>query len=66
MFSAKCKEHLNNANETPLKHMAEALKIAAKLQMLVPVLLVHSVAPSIFPTTASVVMADILKSRKKK
>lgn len=66
MFSAKCKAHLNDVKETPLEHMAEALKIAIKLQLLVPVLIVHSVAPSLFPTTASVVMADILKSRKKK
>jgi len=65
MFSTKCKMHLSGANETPLEHMGEALKIAIKLQLLVPVLIVHSVAPSLFPTTASTVMEDILKSRKK-
>lgn len=43
--------------------MATALKTAVKLQLLVPALIIHSVAPRCFTNTASNVMKDILKER---
>ena len=45
---------------TAMQHMVHALKIALKLQLLVPVIIIHSVAPSVFTTTASDTMKRIL------
>ncbi len=45
--------------------MAVALKTAVKLQLLVPALIIHSVAPRYFTNTATNVMKDILKKREK-
>ncbi len=50
--------------ETGLQHMTKALKTAAKLQLLVPALIIHSIAPRFFTNTASTVMKDILNDRK--
>lgn len=63
MFSKKCKQHLAEVNETGLEHMCVALKVAVKLQLLVPALIVHSVAPRFFTRTASDTMKKILKNR---
>jgi hypothetical protein len=63
MFSTKCKLHLAGANQTPLEHAKTALKTAIKLQLLVPALIIHSVAPRCFTNTATDVMKDILKKR---
>tara|TARA_R100000541_G_scaffold1705_5_gene6579 strand:+ start:7175 stop:7381 length:207 start_codon:yes stop_codon:yes gene_type:complete len=63
MFSKQCQSHLNEVNETAIDHMYNAVTIAVKLQALVPLLLVHSVVPSLFTTTASDTMKDILKDR---
>jgi len=60
MFSKQCKLHLNETNMTAMQHMRHALTIAIKLQLLVPVLVVHSVAPRFFRTTASDTMRKIL------
>ena len=43
--------------------MAVALKTAVKLQLLVPALIIHSIAPRCFSNTATNVMKDILKHR---
>ena len=43
--------------------MAVALKTAVKLQLLVPALIIHSIAPRCFSNTATNVMKDILKDR---
>jgi len=43
--------------------MAVALKTAVRLQLLVPALIIHSVAPRCFTNTATTVMKDILKHR---
>jgi len=64
MFSKQCKAHLDEVGETGLQHMAVALKTAVKLQLLVPALIIHSVAPRFFTHTASDVMSKILKDRK--
>ena len=64
MFSKQCKLHLEKQGETGLQHMANALKSAIKLQLLVPALVVHSVAPRFFTDTATRVMKEILDDRK--
>ena len=64
MFSKQCKLHLETVNQTPLQHMKTALKTAVKLQLLVPALIIHSVAPRCFTNTATNVMKDILDKRK--
>ena len=51
--------------ETGLQHMKKALKTAVKLQLLVPTLIIHSVAPRFFTNTASTVMKDILNERNR-
>ena len=63
MFSKQCKLHLEEKGETGLEHMKAALKTAVKLQLLVPALVVHSVAPRVFTDTATRVMKDILDNR---
>jgi len=63
MLSNKCKLHLESVEETGFQHMITALKTAMKLQLLVPALIIHSVAPRFFTTTASDVMKSILESR---
>lgn len=63
MLSKQCKLHLKEVGQTGLQHMKQALKTAVKLQLLVPALLIHSVAPRFFTHTASNVMKDILKER---
>ncbi len=64
MLSKQCKLHLEMQGETGLQHMTKALKTAAKLQLLVPALIIHSIAPRFFTNTASTVMKDILNDRK--
>jgi hypothetical protein len=64
MFSKQCKLHLESVNQKPLEHMAVALKTAVKLQLLVPALIIHSIAPRFFSNTATTVMKDILEKRK--
>lgn len=65
MLSKQCKAHLEDVGETGLQHMIAALTTALKLQLLVPALLIHAVAPRFFTNTASNVMRNILKSREK-
>ncbi len=63
MFSKQGKLQLESVKQKPLEHMAVALKTAIKLQLLVPALIIHSVAPRCFSNTATTVMKDILKDR---
>ena len=65
MISNACRAHLKQVNETGLQHMIVALTTAIKLQLLVPALLIHAVAPRFFTNTASNVMRNILESREK-
>jgi len=65
MFSKQCKLHLEEVGETGLQHAKHAVKAAIRLQLLVPALLVHAVAPRCFTHTATNVMNDILKERTK-
>ncbi len=64
MFSKQCKLHLSSVDQTPLQHIAVALKTAVKLQLLVPALIIHSVAPRCFTNTATNVMREILDRRE--
>ena len=64
MFSKQCKSHLESVNQTGLQHMVTALKTAVKLQLLVPALIMHSVAPRCFTNTATDVIRGILEKRK--
>jgi len=63
MFSKECRKHLNEVEETGFEHMLSALKVALKLQLLVPALIIHSIAPRFFTRTASDSMRKILKNR---
>ena len=66
MLSKQCKAHLEDVGETGLQHMGKALLVAIKLQLLVPVVIIHSIAPSYFTKTATNVMRSILDDRKQK
>lgn len=66
MYSKQCKLHLEEVGETGLQHMGKALLIALKLQLLVPVVIIHSVAPRFFTKTASNVMRNIVDDRQQK
>ena len=63
MFSKECRKHLNEVEETGFEHMLSALKVALKLQLLVPALIIHSIAPRFFTRTASDTMRNILNNR---
>jgi len=63
MFSDKCKEHLDEVGMTGRQHMRRAIKTAILLQLCVPALVIHSIAPRYFPNTASGVIKNILKER---
>ncbi len=65
MLSKQCKAHLDDVGETGFQHMVSALKIALKLQLLVPALIIHSIAPRFFTKTTTKVLKDILQSREK-
>ena len=62
MFSKECRKHLNEVQETGLEHMLSALKVAIKLQLLVPALIIHSIAPRFFTRIASDTMRNILNN----
>lgn len=66
MLSKQCKLHLEDVGETGLQHMGKALLVAIKLQLLVPVVIIHSIAPRYFTKTATNVMRSILDDRKQK
>ena len=66
MLSKQCKLHLEEVGETGLQHMGKALMVALKLQLLVPVVIIHSVAPRFFTKTATNTMRNILNDRKQK
>ena len=66
MLSKQCKLHLEEVGETGLQHMGKALLIALKLQLLVPVVIIHSIAPRFFTETASNTKRNIIDDRKQK
>ena len=64
MLSKQCRAHLDEVGETGLQHMRQAFKTAVKLQLLVPALIIHGVAPRFFTHTATDVMTKILENRR--
>ena len=56
---------MQTQNETGLEHMFHAIKVAIKLQLLIPLLLIHAVVPGLFTDRGTTVIQDILKDRKK-
>jgi len=60
MFSKQCKLHLEEVGKSGPEHMAWALKTAVKLQLLVPALVIHSIAPRFFTHTTTDTLKDIL------
>ena len=64
MFSKECRKHLREVEETGLEHMLSALTVATKLQLLVPALIIHSIAPRFFTRTASNTLRSILNNRE--
>lgn len=63
MLSKKCKLHLEEVGETGFQHLVKALKIALRLQLLVPVLVIHAFAPRFFTKTATKTIKEILDGR---
>ena len=63
MLSNQCRAHLHDVGETAGQHMKSALWIALRLQLLVPALIIHAVAPRFFTHTATNVLQKILKDR---
>ena len=63
MLSKQCKAHLEEVGETGLQHMGKALLVALKLQLLVPAVIIHSIAPRFFTKTATNTMRHILNDR---
>jgi len=63
MLSKQCKHHLQEVNMTGWKHMVHAVKIALTLQLLVPIIIIHSIAPRWFKTTATQTMRRLLNEQ---
>ncbi len=63
MLSKKCKLHLEEVGETGFQHLVKALKIALRLQLLVPALVIHAFAPRFFTKTATNTIKEILDGR---
>ena len=66
MFSKKCKLHLEDVEQDGFTHMYRALRVAIRLQLLIPALIIHSIVPRLFTDTATDVMNDILNIPEKK
>jgi hypothetical protein len=56
-------KHLNDVNENYFQHMLQALKVGLVLQLLVPVLIIHSIVPCLFTKTTSNKLKKILENR---
>lgn len=63
MFSRKCKEHLEEANESGCEHLSHAVSIAMTLQLLVPIIIIHGLMPRFFTKTATDAMKKIVEDR---
>ena len=64
MISRKCRQHLEEVNETALQHMIQALWVALRLQLIIPAVIIHAFAPRFFTRTGTNMMNTILKERK--
>jgi len=63
MISRRCKEHLSEVGESPLKHFWSALWVAIRLQAYVCACLVHGVVPCLFTHTTTKGIRQILEDR---
>tara|TARA_B100000963_G_scaffold152967_2_gene133229 strand:- start:2404 stop:2613 length:210 start_codon:yes stop_codon:yes gene_type:complete len=64
MLSQQCRAHLKEVDETAFQHMYQALKVAVKLQLLVPAIIIHAFVPRLFTHTGTNVMNNILEKRR--
>ena len=63
MLSEQCRIHLKEVDETAFQHMLQALKVALKLQLVIPAIIIHAFVPRLFTHTGTNVMKDILEKR---
>ena len=63
MLSKKCRAHLKEVDETAFEHMFQALKVAVKLQLVIPAIIIHAFVPRLFTYTGTNVMKKILEKR---
>ena len=61
MLSKQCKLQLQQENKTPAQHFKDAVQTAVIMQVLVPAVLLHSVAPRCFAKTGEEIISKILK-----
>lgn len=61
MLSKQCKLQLQQENKTPAQHFKDAVQTAAIMQIMVPAVLLHSVAPRCFAKTSEEIISKILK-----
>ena len=64
MISEQCKAHLKEVDETAFQHMFHALKVAVKLQLVIPAIIIHAFVPRLFTHTGTNVMKNILEKRR--
>lgn len=60
MLSKQCKLQLENENKTPAQHFKDAVQTAVIMQIMVPAVLLHSVAPRCFAKTSEKIINKIL------
>jgi len=63
MISRRCRAHLREVGESPLRHLWSALVVAVKLQGYVVACLVHAFVPCLFTHTTTEGLKRILKNR---
>ena len=63
MLSEQCRIHLKEVDETAFQHMLQALKVAVKLQLVIPAIIIHAFVPRLFTYTGTNVMKKILEKR---
>jgi hypothetical protein len=63
MISQRCRAHLSEVGESPLKHLCSAVWVAIRLQGYVCACLVHAVVPCLFTHTTTDGIRQILEDR---
>ena len=61
MLSQQCKLQLEAEGKSGAQHFQDAVKTAVKLQLLVPALLVHAVAPRCFVEMSEDIIGKMTK-----
>jgi len=52
VLSKQCKLQLRAENKSPQQHFKDAIRRAVRMQLLVPALLIHAIAPRCFSSIA--------------